>query len=122
MLRHTLIVDSIIMLITFCFVVGDLSIILDYDYPVIQVVYNITRSEAAAIVMTCVLLILTYFASVTVVASSSRQVWAFARDGGFPCSKWIRKVSRKSLEPGPSTLTLVMHRCIRACISRSMQS
>lgn len=74
---------GIIMMITFCFAVGDsLDTILDSatGIPIIQLLYNITGSNAGAIFMGCILLILCYFSAVTTIASSSRQTWAFARD------------------------------------------
>ena len=39
-----------------------------------------------------ILLVLLFFSTVTTVASSSRQIWSFARDHGFPFSTWIRQV------------------------------
>jgi amino acid transporter len=42
--------------------------------------------------MTALILILGFFGNVTVMAGSSRQLFAFARDEGMPFSKWIAKV------------------------------
>ena len=33
------------------------------------------------------------------IASSSRQCWAFARDHGFPCSDWIKRVEPRRQLP-----------------------
>jgi len=85
-----------IMMITFCFAVGDnLQDILDSPsgIPVIQLLYNVTGSKAGTVVMSVVLLILNYFSTITTIASSSRQTWAFARDKGFPFSDWLAHVS-----------------------------
>ena len=85
-----------IMMITFCFAVGDsLQDILDSPsgIPVIQLLYNVTGSKAGTVVMSVVLLILNYFSTITTIASSSRQTWAFARDKGFPFSDWLAYVS-----------------------------
>lgn len=59
------------------------------DFPIIQVVYNATGSYAATCVLGGLLVLLLFFSTVTTVASASRQVWAFSRDRGFPCSSWI---------------------------------
>ncbi|KAF2093213.1 amino acid transporter [Rhizodiscina lignyota] len=85
---------GIIMLITFCFCITDINVIVNSssDTPVIDVLYNVTGSQGGTIVMGCLLLVLLYFSSVTTVASASRQCWAFARDKGFPFSSWIEFV------------------------------
>ena len=62
------------------------------DYPVIVVIYNSTQSYAATCILGTVLIILLFFSTVTTVASSSRQIWSFSRDHGFPFSEWIRQV------------------------------
>lgn len=87
---------GIIMMITFCFAVGDnLDVILNSNtgIPVVQLLYNVTGSHAGTTVMTLLLLILQYFSAITTIASSSRQTWAFARDRGFPFSDWLCYVS-----------------------------
>jgi len=61
-------------------------------YPYIQIFYNVTGSLAATNAMTALVLILGFFGNVTVMAGSSRQLFAFARDEGMPFSKWISKV------------------------------
>ena len=43
--------------------------------------------------MTAIVIILTVFSNVTVMAGSSRQLYAFARDHGVPCSGWVAHVS-----------------------------
>lgn len=81
-----------IILVTLCFCLG-----LDWQQsvlgfteptqtgiPVIQVLYNSTGSVAATCVLTTILILLSLVGTITVIASSSRQVWAFARDQGFP--------------------------------------
>ncbi|KAF2724450.1 amino acid transporter [Polychaeton citri CBS 116435] len=85
---------GITMLITFCFFIGDVSkfVEIDTDYPIIVVLYKVTGSLAGTMALGVVLVILLFFSTVTTVASSSRQIWSFARDQGFPYSKWIRQV------------------------------
>ncbi|KAF2768896.1 amino acid transporter [Teratosphaeria nubilosa] len=85
---------GVVMLITFCFCITDLQALLNSnsDYPIIQVLYESTGSYAATCVLGSVLVILLFFTTVTTIASSSRQIWAFSRDEGFPFSNWIRYV------------------------------
>jgi choline transport protein len=86
---------GILMLITFCFCIGNIDDVMNSStgVPIIQVLFNVTGSYAGTCVMATLLIVLTFFATVTVVASSSRQMWAFARDKGFPYSQWIQYVS-----------------------------
>lgn len=44
--------------------------------------------------MSALIIILGFFSNLTVMAGSSRQLYAFARDEGLPFSKWISKVRR----------------------------
>lgn len=58
----------------------------------IAVIYAATRSRAATIVMTVVLICLFFFCTVNCTLTSSRQLWALARDRGLPYSAWLSKV------------------------------
>lgn len=80
-----------VMLVTFCMMVGNVDEILasPTGQPFIQVFYNCTGSKAGASVMTAIMIIMATFGCVTNVATSSRQVWAFARDQGLPFSGWL---------------------------------
>ena len=73
---------------------ADASLVLSTPtgYPYIQIFYNVTGSLPATNAMTALILILGFFGNVTVMAGSSRQLFAFARDEGMPFSKWISKV------------------------------
>lgn len=83
------------MLITFCFCAGNIDDLLNSasGIPVIQVVYQSTGSFAATAVLTLVLILISFVSTITCIATTSRQVWSFARDGGFPFSSWIQHVS-----------------------------
>ena len=76
-------VFGIVMMITFVICGGALESSLDPTYtgqPVLYAVYNATGSVASALIMGTILVILTFFAAISVTAASSRQIWAFARD------------------------------------------
>ncbi|KAF2850851.1 amino acid transporter [Plenodomus tracheiphilus IPT5] len=83
-----------IMAITFCFCVGDTMSILmtPTGVPVIQVFLNTTGTTAGASGLTSMLLIIGIFACVAVMATNSRQLFAFARDNGVPFSGFFSKV------------------------------
>lgn len=86
---------AIIMVITMLFCIGPLESILEADLPYLNLFAN-TGSGSAALFLAIVLLILIYSGNITALATTSREVWAFARDKGFPFSSWISHVSRST--------------------------
>ncbi|KAF4547437.1 Amino acid permease-like protein 20 [Elsinoe fawcettii] len=87
---------GLLMVITLCFVIGDVPTILSTPtgYVFIQLFYNTTRSLAAATIMSASLILVTFFAVVTIMASASRQCFAFARDRGLPFSAFLATVNK----------------------------
>lgn len=51
--------------------------------------YNATQSLAATDVMTAIMIVNLTASSVAVLATASRQLWAFARNKGLPFSTWL---------------------------------
>lgn len=92
---------GLIMLITLCFCLGPdwqddvlgLTTPTQTGIPIIQVLYNSTGSISATIFLTTILISLSMIGTITVIASSSRNVWAFARDKGLPFSAYVEHVS-----------------------------
>lgn len=84
-----------VMLVTFCMVLGDPDNVLSTPthQPFIQVFYNTVQSKAGATVMTCIIIVTIGCGVVNNIATSSRQLWAFARDKGVPFSGWFSVVS-----------------------------
>ncbi|KAF2028377.1 amino acid transporter [Setomelanomma holmii] len=91
-----------VMLCTFCMFVGNVADILTTPtgQPYIQVFYNVTQSKAGTSVMSSILIVMAIFGCVTNVATSSRQVWAFARDKGLPFSEWLAYLIARQVRPG----------------------
>lgn len=113
-------VFGIVMMITFVICGGALESFLDLTYtgqPVLYAVYNATGSVAGALVMGTILVILTFFAAVSVTAASSRQIWAFARDKGLPFSTWIEHVRPGWDVPVNALLVCLGSSLIVACIN-----
>jgi amino acid transporter len=86
------------MLVTFCFCLGDVDAVMaskvgSFGYPFIEVFRQGTQSVGGATGMTCILIILSTFCCITNIATSSRQLFAFARDQGVPFSKFFAHVS-----------------------------
>jgi amino acid transporter len=84
-----------IMLLATMFVIGDVQSVLSTSTgePWIQVIWNATESRGATIAMTAIVAFFFLFAAVKTNTTSSRQLYAFARDG---FSSWICKVSQQA--------------------------
>ena len=84
-----------LMAVTLVFTLGDVDSLFASvtRQPFIQLFYNATQSYAATNVMTAIVIILLAACCVSEVATASRQIWSFARDGGLPGSSWIAKVT-----------------------------
>lgn len=91
---------GLVMIITLCFAVGDVAEILETPtgYPFIQIFYNTTQSLPATNTMTAIVIIVFTAAVISECATSSRQLWSFARDGGLPFSSFFARV-RTSKDP-----------------------
>ena len=101
-----------LMTIAFIAVVGSVEEVLasPTGLPYVQVIYNATLSRAATLAMVAFIIFFFIFCAVNQNTTSSRQLYAFARDGGLPFSGWVSYVSihHSSYE---ETLTLLPRRC-----------
>lgn len=85
---------GLVMVITYCFCITDLESVLasPTGYPFITVFYNATGSKGATTAMTMILIVLILAAGVSLLATASRQAFAFARDEGLPWPRVWSKV------------------------------
>ncbi|KAM0723329.1 hypothetical protein Q7P37_001531 [Cladosporium fusiforme] len=85
---------GLLVIITLAFTSGDVQHIMQTPTgePFIQIFYDVTQSKAAATVMASIVVILLCSCCFSEVATSSRQLWSFARDRGFPASAWLSQV------------------------------
>ncbi|KAK5084760.1 hypothetical protein LTR05_005838 [Lithohypha guttulata] len=60
--------------------------------PLVDYFYFVLDDRGFATGLTSLLVAMFIFATVAVLASTSRVTWAFARDNGLPGSTWIKKV------------------------------
>jgi len=83
-----------LILVTFCFTIGDVESVLGTPtgQPHIQIMYNATQSKAGTIALTSITITMAIFGCVNNVATSSRQLFAFARDHGVPFGSFLSKV------------------------------
>jgi amino acid permease (GABA permease) len=84
--------------------------------PLLQILYNATQSKAGAVCLLMFPLICLLFATTSIMTTSSRMTYAFARDGGLPRSKFFAKVHAKLGLPLNSlcltTLLVIIFGCI----------
>ncbi|PYH78800.1 amino acid transporter [Aspergillus uvarum CBS 121591] len=93
----TLILNGItgfIMIITFAFCLGNIEEVMasQTGFAFIQVFWNATGSTRAATGMTVVIMIMQFCAAISNVATTSRQIYAFARDQGLPFAGFFSKI------------------------------
>lgn len=74
---------AFLMGVTLIFCVGDIDNVLSTStgQPFVQLIFNATKSYAGTNTMVTVLIILLAGCTLTEVATSSRQIWSFSRDG-----------------------------------------
>jgi choline transport protein len=61
--------------------------------PYVQVIWNATLSRAGTMTIVALIIFFFIFCAVNQNTTSSRQLYAFARDGGLPFSAWVSYVS-----------------------------
>ncbi|PYH65073.1 GABA permease [Aspergillus vadensis CBS 113365] len=86
---------AFVVMVTLCFTLGDVNEVLDSatGYPFIQVFFNATKSYAATNAMTAIVTMSLIASVITEVATASRQLWSFARDGGVPLARFFGHVN-----------------------------
>ena len=84
-------VMGISMLVVMLFCIGPLDEVLEAQSPYL-VLFKNTGSDATATALLIILFFLIALGNITALATTSREMWAFSRDKGFPFSRWISKV------------------------------
>jgi amino acid transporter len=113
-----------IMLITFCCVLGSLDDALasPTKQAYLYVFYNSTKSVAGASVMGALVITMAIFCNLSITATSSRQLFAFARDQGIPFSQTFAYVSIEKVPIHIMTWILTLSRSIPSLMSPSTLS
>lgn len=81
-------------IIALLFSIGDVEKALDSPtgYPIIEIFRQATGSIPVATAMMSAIIIVAFFATLGILASTSRLTWAFARDKGLPFSDFFAYV------------------------------
>lgn len=105
------------MTVTFMFALGDIEADLSdpSGQPWVAVILRITGSRAATIVLILVMMFMYFFCAVNQVTTSSRQVFAFARDKGLPYHEFLSRVNRHGV-PANAVYVTLAYTCILALI------
>ncbi|KAK5737077.1 hypothetical protein LTS12_026002, partial [Elasticomyces elasticus] len=72
--------------------------------PWVAVIRHVTGSQAATIALAVVMCYQFTFTSINQATTSSRQLWAFARDKGVPFHRFLSKVSERDGVPRNAVL------------------
>ncbi|EAW09389.1 GABA permease GabA [Aspergillus clavatus NRRL 1] len=93
-------VTGIIFLVVLLFVAGNIDDVISSSAgPLLQILKNATNSNAGAICLLMFPLVCMLFATTSIMTTSSRMIFAFARDGGLPASPFFSKVHPKLKVP-----------------------
>ncbi|PWY88030.1 amino acid transporter [Aspergillus sclerotioniger CBS 115572] len=86
---------AFVVMVTLCFTLGNVDTVLNSKtgYPFIQVFFDATKSYAATNAMTAIVTMSLIASVITEVATASRQLWSFARDGGVPLASFFGQVN-----------------------------
>jgi choline transport protein len=82
-------------------------------FPIIYVLRQ-SMSREWMTVLIVVVLVLIICSNMTYLAATTRDIWAFARDDGFPFSRWISKVDEKRHVPRNA---VIVTSCVAVCLS-----
>lgn len=83
------------MVIFLLFCLGDIDKALESPtkYPFIEIFYQgVRNSKAGAIALVSLIEVLLIFCCISLMAASSRMMWAFARDKGLPGWQYLSRV------------------------------
>lgn len=83
--------------VTMIFCLGDIDSVLESFSPFVQIFLNSTGSKAGSVLLTVPMILSFVSALITEVATASRQLWSFARDGGLPVGHLLVPVSPLAL-------------------------
>ena len=106
------------MALALLFCIGDIDAALNTKtgFPFIEIFYQAVQNIAGAALMTSIILTLCLCATVSIVASASRQLWAFSRDRAVPGWEHIQRVNSRSAIPVLAVFLTTLLACVLALI------
>ena len=106
------------MALALLFCIGDIDAALNTKtgFPFIEIFYQAVQDTTGAALMTSIIVTLSLCATVGIVASASRQLWAFSRDRAVPGWEHIQRVNSKSAIPALAVFLTMGLACVLALI------
>lgn len=99
------------------FVAGDIDQVIESSAgPLNQIIYNATGSKAGMVCLLIFPLVCLLFATISIMTTSSRMTYAFARDGGLPFSRVFARVHQRLDVPLESLGLTVVVVLIFGCV------
>lgn len=83
---------------------NDLDAVASSTFPIIEVYQQALNNRSGATFLAAWLLVVYFGSVVSVVATTGRLTWAFARDNGLPCSRIFAKISPTLQMPVNATI------------------
>jgi amino acid transporter len=99
-----------------CFCIGDVNEVLSAPSPFVQVFLNSTGSKAGTVILLVPIILAFMSALISEIATASRQLWSFARDGGLPGGHYLEPVPDAETPRRAVWATIFLAFCI-ACIN-----
>lgn len=112
-------VTGLAMLIAILYCIGDIDAALSTPtgYPFIEILTQGTSSVAGGTTLSALLVTMFISATLGVVASASRQLWAFSRDNAVPNARFISYVHPKMKIPIVSIISTATITCLLSLIN-----
>ena len=106
------------MALALLFCIGDIDTALNTPthFPFIEIFYQAVQNLTGAALMTSIVITLALCATVGIVATASRQLWAFSRDRAVPGWEHIQRVNSKSAIPVLAVFLTITLACLLALI------
>jgi choline transport protein len=108
---------SILIAILYCLGDIDAALTTPTGYPFIEIFTQASRSVAGGTALSAFLVLMFTFATLSVLTTSSRQLWAFARDAAVPNAKVIAYVYPSMKVPVVSIAVTASVTCLLSLIN-----
>ncbi|KAF1812932.1 amino acid transporter [Eremomyces bilateralis CBS 781.70] len=108
-----------IMLATFAMTLGDIETVINSPTKnaFIEVFFNVTKSYKATNAMSSLIIFMQIFCNLSIVATASRQLFAFARDGGVPFASYFAYIPQGWDIPVNSVILSFVSTCLLSLIN-----
>lgn len=117
---YSTILNSIMMFafsICLLYCIGDTEAVTASSLPLVEIFYSATGSKRASTVLVLLTSSVVLISCFNVVASVSRLVWAFARDGGLPLGRYFVHIHPRLQVPIPALILVGIVPCLLSLIN-----